>query len=124
MKTYGHVTFLTPGDRGGAEQQRTFAKDLIKAGIIKMTNDKIEEYFQKDKNEPVGGIWHVVLHNRKERKAFLEIMDRPDYSFNPTIFYQVSMTPKSKEFGHWLKSIQEVKKIEKRCVKDVQCKKV
>ena len=42
MKTYAHIVFLTPGDRGGAEQQRTFTNDLISAGIIQMTDEKIE----------------------------------------------------------------------------------
>ena len=113
MKTYAHVVFLTPGDRGGAEQQRTFTNDLISAGIIQMTDEKIEEYFQKDKKTPSGGIKHIVLHNRKERKAFINIMKWPEYEYDGRVFYRISLTP-GKQYGDWLKTIRKVRKEAKK----------
>ena len=101
MKRYAHVLFLKPGDRGGAEQEKEFTVEMRNRGIIQITDEKIEEYYQKDKKEKIGSITHVVLHNRKEVKEFRKMME--DKKWKPDIEYSITFTPKEKKFGSWLK---------------------
>ena len=53
------------------------------------------------------------MHNRKERKAFINIMKWPEYEYDGRVFYRISLTP-GKQYGDWLKTLRKVRKEAKK----------
>ena len=81
---------------------------LREAGIIQITDERIEKLYQKDKAIETGGIIHLVLHDRHEVKAFRRIMDCLPFKTETT--YCITFTPGEKNFGSWLRKNKKKRK--------------
>lgn len=102
MDYFAHVNFSATEPN----TQRNFLIAMNGAGIIQLTREEIDEWYDEDVrlNRPSEN--HLVLHGEEEKDRFENIM--------ATLFkektYSVTSTPESKEFADWLKRKAKKKK--------------
>ena len=88
--------YFGPNER---EKQREFLLAMNGVGIIQVTQDEIEHWFQEDvKANAPGCTNNIVLHNADERQRFIHVMD----IFFPNKEYKITDAPGTKEFKEWL----------------------
>lgn len=104
MRFYAHVSIEKTGEEG-ARQAQELMEDLNNLGIIKITEEKKQEYFQKDKKREYGADHnYIVLHNLKERNDFVALMRSPKYEYGfEGLKWDISLTPQNREFSGWLR---------------------
>lgn len=112
MKKYAHLIFMDHGETG-ARLMKEFTEDLRRLGIIEITDERIKEFYDKEKLSPSGSVYHVVLHNLKEIRDFRKLMHNAPYIFE-NIIWRITWTPAEKEFGKWLNKIKKAKKLQRK----------
>ena len=94
MDKFAHVYF-GPEE---ANRQREFLLAMNNVGIIRMSRDEIEEWYERDLKAHTGSDNQLVLHGEEEVKRFELVMQ----TFFKEKKYEVTDRPGSKEFKKWL----------------------
>ena len=105
MYRYGKVIFKQGGEKG-ANLQKTLVSRLNAQGVITVSKDLIEKWYEQDRVELAGCVHSYALHNREETDIFKTIMESEEMQ-DESIRWTITRFEHDRKFRKWCEEIEE-----------------
>ena len=104
MRRYGKVIFKVGGEKG-AKLQRTLVEQLNAQGVITVSKDMIEKWYNQDRAEIVGCAHSYVLHDKDEVDIFRTVMESEEMK-DETVRWKITAHDHDREFTQWVRETE------------------
>ena len=105
MYRYGKVIFKEGGEKG-AKLQKILAERLNTQGVIVVSKDLIEKWYEQDRMEHLGSVNSYALHDKNETDIFRTIMESEEMQ-DDSVKWKITRFDHDREFTKWVNETEK-----------------